>query len=90
MYKSYHILIKGKVQGVGFRANAQAFANKCHLSGFVKNLPDGSVIIRAEGLEDNINKLIEWCYVGPRFASVDEVNATEVEVENYKTFELKR
>lgn len=78
------------MQGVGFRANAQAFANKCQLSGFVKNLPDGSVAIRAEGLEDNINKLIEWCYVGPRFASVEEVSANEVEVENYKTFELKR
>lgn len=90
MCKAYQIIIKGKVQGVGFRANAHAFALKNNLLGFVKNLPDGNVFIHAEGDEENINRLIEWCYVGPRFAQVTEVLATEVQNNNCKTFELLR
>ncbi|MBK7667114.1 MAG: acylphosphatase [Sphingobacteriaceae bacterium] len=56
----------------------------------VKNMPDRSVFIEAEGDEEAINKLIEWCYYGPPKAKVTEVNAVESEVKGYKTFELKR
>jgi len=90
LIKAYQIIIKGKVQGVGFRANAHAFAIKNNLLGFVKNLPDGNVFIHAEGNEENINLLIEWCYVGPRLAKVSEVQANEVQAIFYKTFELRR
>lgn len=90
MIKAYQIIIYGKVQGVGFRANAHAFAIKNNLLGFVKNLPNNTVFIHAEGNEENINRLIEWCYVGPRLAKVKEVQATEVQAVYYKTFELRR
>lgn len=90
MIRSYKITIKGKVQGVGYRFNAQAMAHKYDLTGFVRNLHDLTVLIHAEGQEDNVNKFIEWCYVGPRWSEVTEVNAEEQEPYGYQTFEIKR
>jgi acylphosphatase len=90
MRRSYKIVVKGKVQGVGYRFNAQAAAHKYDLTGFVKNQFDKSVLIHAEGQEENVNKFIEWCYVGPRRSDVTEVNAEEQELKGYHTFEIKR
>ena len=90
MTRHYDITVKGKVQGVSYRFSTHAKAIKLGLTGYVKNMPDGSVFIEAEGKEDAINKLIEWCYYGPPRARVSEVNATESEVKGYKNFELKR
>lgn len=88
--RHYNIKVKGKVQGVAFRFSTHAKAIKLGLTGLVKNLPDGSVYIEAEGKEEAINSLIEWCYVGPPRAKVTEVDANEDEIKGYKTFELKR
>ncbi len=90
MIRHYNIIIKGEVQGVAYRFNAQAKAHQFDLTGFVKNLPDGSVYTEVEGLEDNINKFIEWCYVGPRLAEVTEVKAEESEVLGFQTYEVKK
>ena len=78
------------MQGVGYRFNAQAKAHEYDLTGYVRNLHDESVLIQAEGQEDNINKFIEWCYVGPRWADVTEVHAEETSIAGYQTFEIKR
>lgn len=88
--RHYNIKVKGKVHGVAFRFSAHAKAIKLGLTGFVKNMPDGSVFIEAEGNEEAINALIEWCYVGPPRAKVSEVDAEESGLKGYKTFELKR
>jgi acylphosphatase len=88
--RHYNIKVKGKVQGVSFRFSTHAQALKLGLTGLVKNMPDGSVFIEAEGKEDAINRLIEWCYVGPPRSKVMEVDAVESEVKGYRTFELKR
>ncbi len=90
LLRSYKIIVKGKVHKVGYRFNSQAMAHKLDLTGFAKNLPDGSVLIHAEGKEENINSFIEWCYVGPRRAEVSEVNAEEQAFKNYTTFEVKK
>ncbi len=90
MIRSYRIIVKGKVQGVGYRYNAQAQAHKLNLTGLIKNMPDGSVFINAEGEEDNVNAFIEWCYTGPRWAEVSEVAAEEQELTGYQTFEIRR
>jgi acylphosphatase len=63
---------------------------KCNLTGYVKNLHSGDVLIEAEGLEDDINKLIDWCYVGSPLSKVTEVIAEEGEVRNFETFEVKK
>ncbi|MBC7863562.1 MAG: acylphosphatase [Bacteroidia bacterium] len=90
MLRHYNITVKGRVQGVAFRFNAQAEASKLDLTGYVKNLADGDVYIEAEGDEEKINKFINWCYVGPRLAQVQEVIAEESETKGFQTFELKR
>jgi acylphosphatase len=48
------------------------------------------VFIEAEGKEDDINKLIEWCYVGSPRSQVKEVIAEEGEVKSFETFEVKK
>jgi acylphosphatase len=90
MKRSYKIIIRGKVQGVSYRFNAQAIAHKYDLTGFAKNQHDKSVLIHAEGEEEHVNRFIEWCHTGPRLADVTEVNAEEQEVKGYQTFEIRR
>jgi acylphosphatase len=90
MIRSYKITIKGKVQGVNYRINAQAMAHQYNLTGYVRNKADGSVLACAEGEEENLYKFIEWCNTGPRLAHVTEVHAEEQEVKGYQTFEIKR
>lgn len=53
-----HAIVKGKVQGVGFRATTQYYAKKRGLSGVVRNLPDGSVEIYAIGDHPNLEGLV--------------------------------
>ncbi len=90
MIRSYRILVKGKVQGVNYRYNAQAMAHKLNLTGWVRNQHDGSVLAHAEGEEENVHRFIEWCNMGPRHADVTEVRPDEQPVQGYQTFEIKR
>ena len=54
-----HVLFSGRVQGVGFRYMTQRFASHLHLTGWVKNLPDGRVEAIIEGEETVIEQLFE-------------------------------
>ncbi len=90
MLRHYNIKVRGKVQGVSYRFNAQATAHKFDLTGFARNMPDDSVYIEVEGKEENINKFIEWCHTGPRLAKVSEVVPEEAEFVGYQTFEVKK
>jgi acylphosphatase len=84
-----YINIKGRVQGVGFRYHTVRKANELGIRGFVKNDPDGSVSIEAEGLEDFLKEFISWCYVGPRFSRVDHVEIREISNRNYPDFRVR-
>ncbi len=64
------IHVFGVVQGVFFRATTRKVANKLSINGYVKNLPDGSVKIVAEGKEEKLLKLIEFAKEGPPAANV--------------------
>ncbi|MBD3171728.1 acylphosphatase [Candidatus Bathyarchaeota archaeon] len=68
-----HIYVEGRVQGVGFRANTRRTANRLGLTGWVRNLRDGRVEIIAEGEEEMIDRLIQWCHRGPTMAHVTNV-----------------
>ena len=59
MKRRYKIIIKGKVQGVGFRFSAQALANKLNLTGSVKNLHNKSLLIQIEGDDKSVTKFID-------------------------------
>ena len=65
-----HIIVSGDVQGVFFRANTVTEATMLGLKGWVRNLPDGSVEVLAEGTRSALEKLLEWCSRGPAGASV--------------------
>jgi acylphosphatase len=68
-----HLFIDGLVQGVFFRSTTRSVAKKYSIKGWVKNLPDGRVEVVAEGEEENIQKLIEFCKKGPPGAIVTDV-----------------
>jgi acylphosphatase len=73
MSETLHIIVKGRVQGVYFRANTQKQASKLNLKGLVRNLPDNSVEIIAQGDSTTLEQLIAWCHKGPLLAKVSEV-----------------
>jgi len=69
-----HILISGFVQGVCFRAEAKYNAQKFNIKGWIKNRPDGKVEILLEGKKENVDKIIDWCRIGPSGAVVSDVS----------------
>jgi acylphosphatase len=62
--------ITGRVQGVSFRATAADQARSRGLAGWVRNEPDGSVLLEAQGEEEEVKALLEWCRQGPPGARV--------------------
>lgn len=75
MTRELHLFITGRVQGVSYRANAAAIAQKLGLTGWVRNLPDGRVELLAQGEEKALRNLLTWAHQGPALARVDHVEA---------------
>lgn len=67
------VTIKGRVQGVCFRHYTQQTAQLHDVTGWVGNLPDGSVAACFEGEELDVRAIIDWCRLGPAWAQVEEV-----------------
>ena len=67
---SVRVLIHGRVQGVGFRYFARARATIYGLAGYVRNLPDGEVEVRAAGARDSLDELVCDLRQGPSMSSV--------------------
>lgn len=86
-----HLYISGRVQGVFFRDSSRQMAQSMGLTGYVKNLLDGRVEIAAEGEKEDVERLVQWCYIGPPGADVKSV---EIHNESYKgefkIFEVRR
>jgi len=72
--KQVQLFVRGRVQGVFFRASAQREAKRLGLTGWVRNRSDGSVEILAEGEEDQLKELIAWSNRGPSAARVERVD----------------
>lgn len=90
MQKQVVLKIYGKVQGVFFRDSSRKKAKELNLSGWVRNEPDGTVRIVAEGEEGDLKELIEWCKNGPNHADVDEVNVKWSDPTNqFSDFQIK-
>jgi acylphosphatase len=84
-----HIIVRGRVQGVFFRAWTVETARALDLTGWVRNRRDGSVEIVARGPEPAIIELIRCCHEGPMRARVDEVSVDEVGVVDAEGFEQR-
>ncbi|MGA9721303.1 MAG: acylphosphatase [Candidatus Binatus sp.] len=68
-----HLIISGRVQGVGFRFSAYDEAKELALAGWVRNMPSGEVEIVAEGKRENLQMLAAWAHLGPPSAHVTSV-----------------
>ena len=71
-----NLRIRGRVQGVYYRASTQREARALGLTGWVRNRPDGSVEALAEGPRPALERLIAWCEEGPPAARVTDVEQT--------------
>ena len=70
------MLVSGRVQGVWFRESCRTEAVARHVGGWVRNLSDGRVEAVFEGPEAAVDRMVEWCRVGPARARVDGVEVT--------------
>jgi len=89
--EQWQILVSGHVQGVYFRASVKKFVQQegLALRGFVRNLNDGRVEICAQGLREEIERLIIYCHQGPRAARVDNVEAhPQQTLDDFVKFEI--
>jgi len=69
------VIVRGRVQGVGFRYDTARRAGSLGLAGWVRNRSDGAVEAVFEGPSDRVESLVDWCRRGPAGARVDAVEA---------------
>lgn len=86
--KTVHLLIKGKVQGVFYRANARKVAEKLGLCGWIKNTVNGDVESLVSGNDSSVTEFVEWCKQGPDRANVEGVIITDHEYKNFNNFQI--
>ena len=87
--KAIHFIVKGKVQGVGFRYFVVKEAQNLGLSGWVRNLPDGSVETRAEGPDEKLEIFESSLNQGPSWSRVTECRSSIVLPEGLTGFKIK-
>lgn len=85
-----HLLIKGRVQGVYFRASAKNVADALGLVGWVRNTPDGQVEAMANGSDASLEQFVEWCRQGPPNAIVITVTVAAVNDEQFAGFSIRK
>lgn len=71
-----HVVVRGMVQGVAFRAYTVDEARRLRVAGWVRNLPDGRVEVEAEGERTALEALVAFCGRGPPAARVEGVEVT--------------
>ncbi len=84
-------LIRGDVQGVGYRFFAQRAAAKHQVVGFVRNLPDGSVEVLAEGPASSVEQFKHDLTAGPQWAAVKQIEEINLDPTGlYSNFRIER
>ena len=73
------VQVRGRVQGVFFRAEARARAESLGVAGWIRNLPDGRVEAVFEGEDEHVDSMVKWCRRGPAGAEVEEVDVERQE-----------
>ena len=90
MKSAVKIIVKGRVQGVGYRWFALNNAEKFGIKGFVKNLYNGNVEVFAEGEDADLLKFIEKLKEGPPFSNVADIETDYKDFEGrFKEFKVK-
>lgn len=88
--KRVRAIVSGRVQGVWYRAHTRDKARALNVTGFVRNLPDGTVEILAQGDDTQVEALMDWARLGPPLAEVTDVRVRDMaEDETYSSFEVR-
>lgn len=87
---THHLLIKGKVQGVFYRASAKEVADALGIGGWIRNTPDGNVEAVVSGTAYQLQDFLAWCRKGPERAMVSGVDVEEREEEVFEDFKVLR
>ncbi len=84
------VIVKGIVHGVNFRYYTQRQAIRYNVTGWVRNLPDGSVAALFEGEEQDVEAMVQWCHHGPPSAQVTELIVQPEEYQGeFSSFSIK-
>ena len=86
--KGKSIQLSGRVQQVGFRYYVYRLAGELGVKGFVKNMPDGSVLIEAECDEHTLDVFVEHCKKGSPQSIVSSCQSTSIEPKDFKDFRI--
>lgn len=82
-------LVIGRVQGVGFRYSAIREARRLGVTGWVRNMEEGSVEVAAEGTPERVTAFLAWLQKGPPGAWVREVEVTEIAPAGFQEFTVR-
>jgi acylphosphatase len=85
----WRLIVRGQVQGVGYRVACCSRARELGLGGWVRNLEDGSVEVQTEGPSPDLAELRLWCEKGPDAARVSSVHAQEIPPTGSDWFEIR-
>ncbi len=88
--KTIRLIVKGKVQGVFYRAYAKDIADQLGITGWAKNLPDKNVEIIVTANDKLLRQFVERCKQGPPRANVDEVIIEELNIGEFNGFRIIR
>lgn len=83
---THHFIIKGRVQGVGYRITAQLNAVKIGITGTVKNLDNGDVEVFAQGTSNQIQVFKKYLKTGSFFSKTTEIIEEVIEMEKFESF----
>ncbi|QXT61614.1 acylphosphatase [Tessaracoccus palaemonis] len=72
------VVVRGRVQGVGYRYSCRNEAQRLGLAGWVRNEPDGTVRAEFEGRAEEVDSMVSWCWEGPDYARVTGVEVREI------------
>ena len=87
---SYHVIVTGRVQGVGFRYSARKAAAACGVSGWVRNRPDGSVELVCEGNRQRVTRLLKWLQSGPPGSHVTGIEKNRIKPQGaHRSFTIR-
>lgn len=84
-----HVIISGRVQGVGFRYHTRQKAERLGLVGWVRDSADGTVEVEAEGVDDSLRELLAWLNKGPAGAHVRDVDVTDIDPTGGTDFDVR-
>ena len=86
---AFYALVRGRVQGVGFRYSAAREALRLRINGWVRNTGSGDVEVWAEGPSETLELFFSWLRRGPPFSRVDSIDKKDTEPRGYGDFSIK-